>query len=77
MVFAASRSAELISTLREHRLEPKRIRFVHPRVGLPAASVLVEARANGGVEVVVAPPLILEELTGVYTEEARSILERL
>ena len=77
MVFAASRSAELISTLREHRLEPKRIRFVHPRVGLPAASVLLEARANGGVEVVVAPPLILEELTGVYTEEARSILERL
>ena len=77
IVFAASRSAELISTLREHRLEPKRIRFVHPRIGLPAASVLVEARANGGVEVVVEPPLILEAQPGVYTAEARSVLERI
>ena len=76
MVFAASRSAELISTLREHRLEPKRMRFVHPRVELPAASVLVEARASGGVEVVAEPPLILEQSAGVYTEEARSLLER-
>jgi tRNA1(Val) A37 N6-methylase TrmN6 len=75
IVFAASRSAELISILREHRLEPKRIRFVHPRIGLPAASVLVEARANGGVEVLVEPPLILEAQPGVYTDEARSILE--
>jgi tRNA1Val (adenine37-N6)-methyltransferase len=76
MVFAASRSAELISTLRDHRLEPKRLRFVHPRVELPAASVLVEARANGGIEVVIEPPLILESRAGVYTEEARSILEQ-
>ena len=77
IVFAASRSAELISTLREHRLEPKRLRFVHPRAELPAASVLVEARASGGVEVVVEPPLILEQSAGVYTDEARSLLERL
>ena len=77
MIFAASRSAELISTLRAHRLEPKRIRFVHPRVELPAASVLVEARANGGVEAVIEPPLVLERTAGVYTEEARSILERI
>ena len=76
MVFAASRSAEFISTLRDHRLEPKRLRFVHPRVELPAASVLVEARANGGREVVIEPPLILESRAGVYTEEARSILEQ-
>jgi hypothetical protein len=29
-IFAAARSAELISALRARRLEPKRIRFVHP-----------------------------------------------
>jgi len=75
MVFGASRSAELVSTLRANRLEPKRMRFIHPRVGLPASSVLVEARADGGIEVTVEPPLIIEERPGVYSKEARTILE--
>ncbi|HXW84659.1 MAG TPA: hypothetical protein VEJ86_09670, partial [Candidatus Binataceae bacterium] len=71
LVFTASRSAELIATLREYRLEPKRIRFVHPRASAPAASCLIEARADGGVEVTVEPPLWLHEGTGEYTAEAR------
>ena len=77
MVFAASRSAELISLLRRERLEPKRIRFVHPRIELPASSVLIEARANGGIEVTIEPPLILEERPGVPTAEARVMLEEI
>ncbi len=74
MIFAASRSAELISAMRANRLEPKRIRFVHPKAGLPASSVMVEARANGGIEVVVEPPLVLEKSPGVYTEEAQDMV---
>jgi len=73
-VFAADRSAELISTLREHRLEPKRIRFVHPYVDAPATTILLEARKYGGVEVAILPPLILFDAPGVYTAEAREIL---
>ena len=76
-IFTAARSAELISTLRANRLEPKRMRFVHPRCQLPASSVMIEARANGGIEVTIEPPLALEERAGVYTEEARTQLERL
>ena len=75
-IFAAARSAELISTLRANRLEPKRVRFVHPRMELPASSVMIEARANGGIEVAIEPPLVLEERAGVYTEELRTLLER-
>lgn len=77
MIFAASRSAELITVLRANRLEPKRMRFVHPRIGLPASSVMIEARASGGVEAIIESPLVLEERAGVYTEEARRILEQL
>jgi tRNA1Val (adenine37-N6)-methyltransferase len=73
-VFAADRSAELISTLREHRLEPKRIRFVHPYSGAPATAILIEARKNGGIEVVIQPPLILFDAPGIYSDEAREIL---
>ena len=74
MVFAASRSAEMIATLRAQRLEPKRIRFVHPRADRAATSVLIEARAGGGVEVRIEPPLILYERAGVYSAEALAML---
>jgi tRNA1Val (adenine37-N6)-methyltransferase len=73
-VFAADRSAELVSVLREHQLEPKRIRFVHPSPGEPATTILIEARKNGGIEVAVEPPLILFDAPGVYSREADAIL---
>jgi tRNA1Val (adenine37-N6)-methyltransferase len=75
-IFAAARSSELLSTLRANRLEPKRMRFVHPRTELPASSVMIEARANRGIEVTIEPPLTLEERAGVYTEEVRTLLGR-
>jgi tRNA1Val (adenine37-N6)-methyltransferase len=73
-VFTARRSAELISTMRFCRLEPKRIRFVHPRIASPATVILIEARAAGGIEVAIEPPLILYDRPGIYTSEARALL---
>jgi tRNA1Val (adenine37-N6)-methyltransferase len=73
-VFIANRSAELIAAMRAHRLEPKKIRFVHPRADLPAVSLLVEARAGGGAEVKIEPPLIIYDRVGVYSAEARTLL---
>lgn len=75
VVFAADRSAELMSTLCEHALEPKRIRFVHPFADAPAATILVEARKHGGVEVAIEPPLILFDKPGIYSAEAHRILD--
>jgi tRNA1Val (adenine37-N6)-methyltransferase len=74
-VLGAARSAELISLMRSHRLEPKRIRFIHPRASLPAAAVMIEARADGGVEAAIEPPLFLHSRTGRYTDETRALLE--
>jgi tRNA1Val (adenine37-N6)-methyltransferase len=73
-VFTARRVAELISTMRSKRLEPKRIRFVHSRLATAATVVLVEARVGGGVEASVEPPLILYERPGIYTAEAKALL---
>jgi tRNA1Val (adenine37-N6)-methyltransferase len=75
-IFAAARSAELISALRARRLEPKRIRFVHPYAAAGASTVLVEARKGGGVEVEVEPPLVMYDAPGVYSAAARALLER-
>ncbi|SRR5579885_1428075 len=77
MVFTALRTAEMVSTMRAHRLEPKRIRFIHPRIDLPASSVMIESRAGGGIECIVEPPLVLQRRPGVYTAEARALLERI
>src|SRR5579863_5800236 len=74
-VFDATRSAELLGCLAVNSLEPKRIRFVHPRAGAPATTVLVEARKGGGIEVLVEPPLMLYDRPGVYSDEARELME--
>jgi tRNA1Val (adenine37-N6)-methyltransferase len=76
-VFTARRSAELISTMRAEKLEPKRIRFVHPRIDMPASVVMVEARAGGRIEAAIEPPLILYDRPGIYTSEAGAILSSL
>jgi tRNA1Val (adenine37-N6)-methyltransferase len=73
-VFAARRSAELVSAMRSNHLEPKRIRFVHPRLEMPASVILIEARAAGGIEVAIEPPLVLYGSPGTYTAEARALL---
>jgi len=73
-VFTARRSAELISAMRSNQLEPKRIRFVHPRLAMPASVMLIEARLGGGIEVAIESPLILYERPGIYTAEARTLL---
>lgn len=73
-VFLADRAAELLSTMRARRLEPKRLRFVHPYIDARATALLVEARKGGGVELSVEAPLVLHEAPGVYTREAREML---
>ncbi len=73
-VFAADRAAELISAMRAKRLEPKRMRFVHPYAHTRASMILVEARKGGGVELEVEPPLVVHAAPGKYTDEAQAML---
>jgi tRNA1(Val) A37 N6-methylase TrmN6 len=74
MVFDATRAIDLISVLRTHTLEPKRIRFVHPHRDRPASTILIEARKGGGVETAIEPPLIMYDSPGIYGAEARWLL---
>jgi len=73
LVFPANRVAELISLLRERKLEPKQLRFAHPFADKPASVVLVEAIKSGGIGLKVLPPLIMHETGGDYTAEVREI----
>jgi tRNA1Val (adenine37-N6)-methyltransferase len=73
-IFTATRTAELIAELKAHSLEPKRIRFVHPRVDARATTILVEARKGGGIETEIESPLFIFEKPGIYSAAARELL---
>ncbi|HZG55822.1 tRNA1(Val) (adenine(37)-N6)-methyltransferase [Paenibacillus sp.] len=73
MVHRPSRLAEIISELRAVKLEPKRIRFVHPRLDQEANIVLVEAMKDGKPELRLLPPIVVHEKDGAYTEELKDI----
>jgi tRNA1Val (adenine37-N6)-methyltransferase len=75
MIYHPFRLTELVSLLRESRLEPKRMRFVHSRAGEEAKMVLIEAVKGGGVWLKIDPPLYLYEKGNDYTREATEILK--
>lgn len=59
LIYPASRAIDLMVLLRKNQLEPKRVRWVHPRPDREARWVLVEALKTSGVELHVIPPLFL------------------
>jgi tRNA1(Val) A37 N6-methylase TrmN6 len=69
MVHRPARLAEILAALQRHRLEPKRIRFVHPRPQAEANMVLIESRQGGRPDVRLLPPLIVYGEDGAYTKE--------
>jgi tRNA1Val (adenine37-N6)-methyltransferase len=69
MVHRPFRLAEIIRTLSEYHLEPKRIRLVYPYVDREPNMVLIESVRGGRPRVTVEKPLIVYEKPGVYTQE--------
>jgi tRNA1(Val) A37 N6-methylase TrmN6 len=55
--------------LRENGLEPKRLRFVHPRPGKNAFLLLVQSTKGAGTGLVVEPPLFVADEKGTISEE--------
>ncbi len=74
LIYHPFRLAELISILREAKIEPKRMRFVHSRLGEEAKMVLIEAVKGSGIWLKIDPPLYIYDKGNYYTDELRSIL---
>lgn len=55
MIYPACALSDLFAALREHRMEPKRIRFVYSKPGGEAIRVLVEAKKLGKSGLIVEP----------------------
>ena len=76
LVFRPDRLTDLLCALREHGLEPKRLRPVHHHASAPVNLVLVEARRGGNSGLLWEPDLYLYNADGTETAELRSIYRR-
>lgn len=73
MVHRPHRLAEIITVMRQYKLEPKRMKFVHPFADKDANMVLIEAVRGGGAWLKLEPPVIVYKEPGVYTDEIYDI----
>ena len=69
LVHKPFRLPELIQTLKEYRLEPKRMQLVQPYAGKEPNMVLLEAVQGGGPQLTVLPTLVVYEADGSYTRQ--------
>lgn len=69
MVHRPFRLPEILAKMSAYRIEPKRMRLVHPYVDKEPNMVLVEGLRGGNPRMKVEPPLVVYEKDGRYTEE--------
>ena len=77
-VYRPDRLTDLIISMREAKIEPKRITFVHADALSRASMVLVEGSLGGGVGLFLTQPLLIykNEKHEKYTDEMEYIMQR-
>jgi len=68
------RLLDIVTLMRQYRLEPKRLRFVYPKLGKEANTILIEGIKDGSPDLKILPPLIVYNDDNEYTEEVKQIL---
>lgn len=69
MVHRPDRLVDIMCLMRKHRIEPKRIRMVHPSEGKAPNIVLIEGQRDGGKFLKWEEPLNIHTQDGGYTKE--------
>lgn len=68
LVHRPFRLAEIMTTLIQYKLEPKRLMMVHPFIDKEPNMVLIECSKGGKSRISIEPPLIVYKEQGVYTD---------
>ena len=71
MVHRPFRLAEIFKCMCENRIEPKRIRMIHPYIDKEPSMVLIEGLRDGKPRLSVEPPLIIYDAPGEYCREIK------
>lgn len=69
LVHRPHRLVDIFASLRENKIEPKRMKLVQPYADKEPTMVLLECVRGGRPQLTVEPPLIVYEKPGVYTPE--------
>lgn len=69
MIHRPFRLAEIFSKMVSYKIEPKRMRMVHPYIDREPNMVLIEGVRSGNSRMTVEPPLVVYKEPGVYTDE--------
>ena len=72
MVHRPRRLIEILQTMKQYGLEPKRMKFVHPYKDREANMVLIEAVRGGKALMKVEAPVIVFDENGEYSQEIRT-----
>jgi tRNA1(Val) A37 N6-methylase TrmN6 len=73
-VHRPGRLLDIVTSMRAHRIEPKRIQLVFSKAGKDANTLLIEGTKDGKPDLKILPPLYVYDQEGNYTEEVRRLL---
>jgi tRNA1Val (adenine37-N6)-methyltransferase len=76
MVHRAERLVDIMVLLRKHKMEPKRIRFVHSKAGDKPTLILVKAIKGAREYLKIDKPLVIYKDNGEYTDEVLEIYDK-
>ena len=74
LIYPATRTLDLLQTMRQEDLEPKRLRLVYSFEETGATLVLAEGVKGAGSELKIMPPLVVYTREKKYTPEMKAIL---
>lgn len=69
MVHRTERLIDIITLMRKHNIEPKRIQFIYPKKNSESNLMLIDGRKNGKPGLKILKPLVVHEGNGKYTSE--------
>ena len=69
LVHRPERLIDILTTMRENNIEPKKIRLIYPGKNKEANILLVEGKKNGKKGLKILPPLYSHNPDGSYTDE--------
>lgn len=74
-IYPQERLVDLLTTMRFHKIEPRRLRMVHARHGETALRVLIEGVFHGGPDITIEPPLNIYESSDCYSPEVKKMFQ--
>ncbi|MEG0021744.1 MAG: tRNA1(Val) (adenine(37)-N6)-methyltransferase [Bacilli bacterium] len=76
IVHRPERLSDIILEMKANNIEPKKIRFVHPREDEDANILLIEGTKNGKPGIKILPPIYSHEKDGNYTKQISKYFEK-